>query len=261
MTELRRQRAAYHPPWGCWKSRWCSFPQRSLWRLWKKFYLCRVPRVIRVPGPEITSFIAMRVPTSIPQSLTFSRRALRLLEASWCRENSFAGPCTGNSGSTAEFTASESRSLPSSGSGNSNRECTRGAEVPPVRCLLRRTLETVCKSVLTIRVVVPLGVCVRLRGLVRLLVSAGRRSWCLVLLSGPPVGPCRLALSSGFVLRACFFLVSEKRRRPRAPTQGLVFRQVPSLRPRYLWLMYHCRGIRGCYKSFPIVLSFLSLQW
>ena len=42
----------------------------------------------------MTSFIALntRVPTSIPQSLTFSGQALRLLEASWCRENSVAGP-------------------------------------------------------------------------------------------------------------------------------------------------------------------------
>ena len=47
-----------------------------------------------------------------------------------------------NSGSIAEFADSESRRLPSSGSGGGNREGTRGAEVPPVRCPSRRTLET-----------------------------------------------------------------------------------------------------------------------
>ena len=102
-----------------------------------------------------------------------------------------------NCGSTAEFAASESRRLPSSGGGGGNREGTRGAEGPPVRCLSRRTLETVSESLLAIRVV-----------------SLGVRShaWvgppagvCLVLLSGPPVGSGRLALSSGFVLGACFF--------------------------------------------------------
>ena len=48
----------------------------------------------------------------------------------------------------------------------------------------------------------------------------------LVLLSSPPVGSGGLSLSSGFV-RACSFPFSEKRRRPRAPTQGPVFQQVP----------------------------------
>ena len=99
----------------------------------------------------------------------------------------------------------------------------RGAEVLQVRCpgnscLLSRTHETGSKS----------------SWLSGRLSFCCLRSWCLVLLSGPPVGSGRLALSSGFVFRACFFPFSKKRPRPRAPTQGPIFRQVSQVRTIYL---------------------------
>ena len=73
------------------------------------------------------------------------------------------------------------------------------------------------------------------------------RSSCRVWPSGPVVW---------FRPPGLFLPFSEKRRRPRAPTQGPVFQQVPPLRTRYLWPMYFCRGICRFYSSFPIVLSF-----
>ena len=87
-----------------------------------------------------------------------------------------------------------------------SREGTRGAEVLQVRCpgnscLLSRPHETGSKSSwLSGR----LSFCCLLSWL------SCRRSWCLVLLSGLPVGSGRLALSSAFVLRACFFPFSKE---------------------------------------------------
>ena len=70
------------------------------------------------------------------------------------------------------------------------------------------------------------------------LLSSGRWSCCLVPLSGPLVGSGRLALSSGFVLRARIFLFLKRGddpgHRPKDPsfggttTQGPIFSQVPT---------------------------------
>ena len=163
----------------------------------------------------------------------------------------------GNSGSNAEFATSESRGLPNSAGGREHRG-TRGAEVLPVRCpgnscLLSRTLETGSKSS---------WLSGRLSLWVLSLACVGWSCvrWSVVLVLGAVVwSSCRVWSSgpvSGLVPGTCFFLFSEKRRRPRAPTQGPVFRQVPPLRPRYSWPTYLCRGIGGFYSYFPIVLSF-----
>ena len=55
-------------------------------------------------------------------------------------------------------------------------------------------------------------------------------------LSVCPVSSCApgLVALSGFVLRVCFFPFSSKRSRPRAPTQGPIFRQVSPVRTIYL---------------------------
>ena len=88
-----------------------------------------------------------------------------------------------------------------------NRESTRGADTPPVRCLLSRTDETGSKcSWLSGRSSLW---CVVAR--LAALVSAGRCSWCLVPLPGPLVGSGRLGLSSALVPRSCFFLLVLKR--------------------------------------------------
>ena len=86
----------------------------------------------------------------------------------------------------------------------------------------------------------------------------------MVPLSSPLVGSGRLALSSGFVLQARFFLpfFSKKRRRPRAPTQGPVFRRGDDPRtdlqsgiPKYV---RHDSGIgSGCWLLTLVFISSL----
>ena len=64
---------------------------------------------------------------------------------------------------------------------------------------------------------------------------SGRWSWCLVLLSGPPVGSGRLALSSAFVFLACFSLFSK-----RATTQEPIFQ--PGISSRQWYRCVICYG-------------------
>ena len=89
-----------------------------------------------------------------------------------------------------------------------------------------------------------------------------------MLLSGPPVGSGRLALSSAFVLLARFFLISQKRRRPRAPTQGPVFRRGDDPRtdlqagiPKYVRFTWTWDRLLGIYYYIlPIVSSCISFS-
>ena len=99
----------------------------------------------------------------------------------------------------------------------------------------------------------------RKSGCCRSLVSAGRWSWCVVPLSGPPVGSGRLGLFLVFFPGPVSSFVSEKRLRFRAPTQEPVFRQVPLFLPRYLLFTWPWDFRFLQVFSYPSLLSFFRL--
>ena len=86
--------------------------------------------------------------------------------------------------------------------------------------------------------------------------SAGRWSWCLVPLSGPPVGFGRLGLFLVLFPGPVSSFVSEKRLWPR--TQEPVFSTGTPFTAEVLTYDLLGRGFSSFCRSFPIVLSFLS---